>query len=123
MKYSVIESDSNPFSDYLKEDNPKYHEKIMRHYVKTVELVLGNNKSVLLTEFRKNKDRRAERVLYYVCGYDDYFYHFIYSTSIWMSWSLMSMDLPTTRSIRRVSRMKSSVCSISLTMCQKCVRL
>jgi len=75
MKYSVIESDSNPFSDYFKEDNPKYHEKIMRHYVKTVELVLGNNKSVLLTEFRKNKDRRAERVLYYACGYDDCFYH------------------------------------------------
>ena len=31
---------------------------------------------MLLTEFRKNKDRRAERVLYYVCGYDYYFYHF-----------------------------------------------
>ena len=34
VKYSVIESDSNPFSDYFKEDNPKYHEKIIRHYVK-----------------------------------------------------------------------------------------
>ena len=52
VKYSVIESDSNPFSDYFKEDNPSYHEKIQRHYVKTVELVLGHNKSVLLTELR-----------------------------------------------------------------------
>ena len=49
---------------------------IQRFYVRTVELIAGKNKSVLLTEFRKNKDRQAERVLYCVCGYDDYFYHF-----------------------------------------------
>ena len=76
VKYSVIESDSSPFSDYFKGDNQKLHEKIQKHYVKTVELIVGNNKSVLLTEFKKKKDRRAERVLYYVCGYDDCFYHF-----------------------------------------------
>ena len=72
----MIHSDSNPFSDYFKADNPTYHDKIQRHYVRTVELIAGKNKSVLLTEFRKNKDRQAERVLCYVCGYDDYFYHF-----------------------------------------------
>ena len=76
VKYSVIESDSNPFSDYFKEDTAILHEKIQRHYVKTVELIVENNKSVLLSEFRKNKDRRAERAMYYVCGYDDCFYHF-----------------------------------------------
>ena len=74
VKHSVIESDSNPFSDYFKEDNPSYHATIQRHYVKTVELALGHNRSVLLIEFRKNKDRRAERVLYHVCGFGDYFY-------------------------------------------------
>ena len=52
VKYSVIESDSNPFSDYFKEDNPSFHETIQRHYVKTVELVFGHNKSVLLIDFR-----------------------------------------------------------------------
>ena len=75
-KYSVIHSDSNPFSDYFKEDNPNYHEKIQQHYIRTVELIVGKNKSVLLTEFRNNKDRQAERVLYYACGYNDCFYHF-----------------------------------------------
>ena len=38
-KYSVIHSDSNPFSDYFRADNPTYHEKIQRHYVRTVELI------------------------------------------------------------------------------------
>jgi len=52
VRYSVIESDSNPFSDYFKEDNPSFHETIQRHYVKTVELVFGHNKSVLLIDFR-----------------------------------------------------------------------
>ena len=72
----MIESDSSPFSNYFQEDNLSYHEKIQRQSVKTVELVLGHNNSVLLTEFRKNKDHRAEQVLYYVYGYVDYYYHF-----------------------------------------------
>ena len=44
VEYSVIESDSNPFSDHFEEDNPSYHETIQRHFVKTVELVSGHKK-------------------------------------------------------------------------------
>jgi len=76
MKYSVVKTDNNPFSDYFARSNPSYHQTILNHYVQTVELVIDANTSVLLTEFRKNKSKRADTVMIYFCGFDDYFYHF-----------------------------------------------
>ena len=36
---------------------------------------MNSETAILLTEFRKDKDNKAEHVLLYFCGYDDYFYH------------------------------------------------
>ena len=76
MKYKVVETDNNPFGDYFEIRNPSYHQTIQNHYVKTKELVLNSETAILLTEFRTDKDKKAENVLLYFCGYDDYFYHF-----------------------------------------------
>ena len=76
MKYKVVETNNNPFGDYFEISNPSYHQTIQKHYVKTNELVLNSETSILLTEFRKDKDKQADNVLLYFCGYDDYFYHF-----------------------------------------------
>ena len=80
MKYKVVETDNNPFGDYFGMSNPNYHQTIQKHYVRTKELVLNSETSILLTEFRKDKDKQAENVLLYFCGYDDYFIIFIYSS-------------------------------------------
>ena len=75
MKYEVVETDDNPLGDYFEISNPSYHQTIQKHYVKTKELVLNSETAILLTEFRQDKDKKAEHVLFYFCGYDDYFYH------------------------------------------------
>ena len=55
MKYKVVETNNNPFGDYFEISNPSYHQTIQKHYVKTNELVLNSETSILLTEFRKDK--------------------------------------------------------------------
>lgn len=75
MTVQIIESTNNPFSDYFQVDNPSYHKLINKFYYKSYELIWKNN-SVLITEFRKNRDKQSDEVMYYFCGYDDYFYHF-----------------------------------------------
>ena len=74
MQYQVIKPCNNPFGNYFKETNPKFHALIEKHYVNTTELV-STDVSVLITEFRKYPDKKCDDVMLYFCGYDDYFYH------------------------------------------------
>jgi hypothetical protein len=94
MNYKTIESHISPFSDYFKDSNPKYHERINKHYIKTIELVFERDKSVLLTEFRKNKDKPADNVIIYFCGYDDYFYHFFLFDYEKKDFDIIVVDIP-----------------------------
>ena len=90
----------------------------------TVELDLRHNKSVLLTEFRKNKDRRAERVLFYVCGYIDYFYHFhVFDFDL----DVVVIDILGSGYSKKYSKSKpyevERLFIISLMMCQRCANI
>ena len=55
MKYKVVETVNNPFGDYFEISNPSYHQTIQNHYVRTRELVLNNETSIVSTEFRIDK--------------------------------------------------------------------
>ena len=66
MKYKVVETVNNPFGDYFEISNPSYHQTIQKHYVKTKELVLNSETSILLTEFRKDKDNKLKLCFIFV---------------------------------------------------------
>jgi len=57
-------------------------------------LVLNSETSILLTEFRKDKHKKAENVLLYFGGYDDYFYHFHIFNYAKINIDVVVVDIP-----------------------------
>jgi len=92
MQYQVIKTCNNPFGNYFKETNPKFHALIEKHYVMTTELV-STGVSVLITEFRKYPDKKCDDVMLYFCGYDDYFYHVHFFQFVKHEFDILVIDI------------------------------